>query len=189
MSKNRPLAQVVMVIWLTALACGAAQAASAKRSGEAEAPAAQQIDKFMDEGGPCHSERVQEAITLIYKENNVGAAAELALRCETLPSQQVNPAHKVMASRIRALIALRVRDMVSLKRAGETLVAQAARPEYVADGHFFIAFACVFGGDTKCARTHVDTAKTLFTQLKVAHALDQIKPLEQSLIELETSPF
>jgi hypothetical protein len=112
-------------------------------------------------------------------------AAQLAERCEARAVSMGRALDKTIALRIKALIALRVQDMGALKRVGETLVAMAPVPEYVADGHLFIAMACLFGGDPKCARAHVDHAKAMFLELHVADALSQIQPLETALSKLE----
>lgn len=161
-----------------------AQAATSREAG-AYQPASRQVHEFTTGEGPCDNSRVQEAVSLIFEQNDVEAAAELAARCEALAVSQARPFNRTIASRIKAMIAMRVRDMAALKLAGESLVAEAQVPEYVADGHMFIAFACVFGGDAKCARQHVDSAKTMFTQLNVADALMQLRPLEQTLLKLE----
>lgn len=164
--------------------CNTAHAATPREQG-AYQPASRQVQEFTTGTGACDNGRVQEAVTLIFNQDDVESAAELAARCEVLAVSQARPFSKTIAARIKALIAMRVRDMAALKLAGESLVAEAQVPEYVADGHLFIAFACVFGGDAKCARQHVDSAKTMFTQLNVADALMQLKPLEQTLLKLE----
>jgi hypothetical protein len=175
-----------LAVWLLVAAAGwgSAQAAAPRDVGDHQ-PASRQVREFTDGDGPCDKGRVQEAVSLIFEQDDVETAASLATRCELLALSQGRPFSKTIASRIKALIAMRVRDMAALKQAGESLVAEAQVPEYVADGHLFIAFACVFGGDAKCARQHVDSAKSMFTQLHVGDALMQLKPLEQTLLKLE----
>ncbi|MBI5926649.1 MAG: hypothetical protein HY836_13740 [Aquabacterium sp.] len=149
--------------------------------------ASRQVEAFAAGEIPCNNDGVKEAISLIYEQDDVATASAVALRCETLAATQARPFNRVIASRIKAMIAMRMRDMAALKHAGETLVSESPVPEYVADGHLFIAFACVFGGNPRCAREHIDTARTLFTQLRVNEALDQLQPLEQTLARLESS--
>ncbi|HEX5357411.1 MAG TPA: hypothetical protein VFW93_14450 [Aquabacterium sp.] len=159
--------------------------AAAPRTATPVHEASKQVEAFAAGAIPCDSDGVKEAVSLIYEQDDVASASAVALRCEALAATQARPFNRVIASRIKAMIAMRMRDMVALKRAGETLVTEAQVPEYVADGHLFIAFACVFGGNPRCAREHVDTAKTLFTQLHVDEALAQLQPLEQTLMRLE----
>lgn len=160
--------------------------AAAPRSSAPPPQASKQVEEFAAGAVPCDNDGVKEAVSMIYEQDDVVSASAVALRCETLAATQGRPFNRVIASRIRAMIAMRMRDMVALKRAGEALVNEAQVPEHVADGHMFIAFACVFGGNPRCAREHVDTARTLFTQLHVNEALAQLQPLEQTLIRLET---
>jgi hypothetical protein len=133
----------------------------------------------------CDSDRVKEAVSLVYEHDRLEQAMEIAQRCESAAQTQGRPFSRTIATRIQAVVAMRLRDMRALKRAGEALVMQAQAPEYVADGHMFIAFACVFGGDTRCARHHVEMARNLFTELKIADALVQLQPIEQTLARLE----
>ena len=147
--------------------------------------ASRQLEAFAAGEIPCDNNGVKQAVSLIYEQNDVTTASAVALRCESQAATQARPFNRVIASRIKAMIAMRMRDMAALKHAGETLVSESPVPEHVADGHLFIAFACVFGGNPRCAREHVDTAKTLFTQLHVDEALAQLQPLEQTLMRLE----
>jgi len=164
--------------------CHVARAATPRNS-DANQTATRHIHSFADGQGMCDSDSVKEAVSLVYQEDDLPAAANIAQRCDAMASALGRPFYKVIASRVHALIAMRVKDMPALKNAGESLVAEAQVPEYIADGHMFIAFACVFGGNPKCAREHVDQAKTMFTELKVTDALNQLQPLEQALIQLE----
>jgi len=150
-----------------------------------QSPAALQLQDFAAGNGPCDDASVKLAVALVYQHDDLGAAAQLAERCEARAVSMGRALDKTIALRIKALIALRVQDMGALKRVGETLVAMAPVPEYVADGHLFIAMACLFGGDPKCARAHVDHAKAMFLELHVADALSQIQPLETALSKLE----
>lgn len=159
--------------------------AAAPRTSAPTHEAGRQVEAFASGEVSCNNDGVKEAISLIYEQDDVAAASAIALRCEALALAQDRPFNRVIASRIKAMVAMRVRDMLALKRAGEALVNEAQVPEYVADGHMFIAFACVFGGNPRCAREHVDTAKILFTQLHVDEALAQLQPLEQTLMRLE----
>lgn len=167
-------------------AAGLTQALAASSKGPSnEPPASHQVKSFAAGETPCAADRVKEAAALIYEQDDLAAAAHLALRCELQADTEGRPIYRAIASRIKALIAMRTHDMAALKMAGEALVAQAPMPEYVADGHLFIAFACLFGGNPKCAREHVDQAKAMFTALNVAEALEQLRPLEQTLSKLE----
>lgn len=172
---------------LLAVACvGPALAAPLKEPGTGPVPtASRHVQAFAAGEGVCDGDRVKEAVALIYEQDDMSAAADIALRCELQANAEGRPFNRTIASRIKALIAMRTRDMAALKMAGEALVADAQEPEYVADGHLFIAFACLFGGNPKCAREHVDQAKAMFTELNVADALNQLRPLEQTLSKLE----
>lgn len=164
-----------------------AWAASAPRDAtDAAPPPSRQVQQAFALAETCDSGRVQEAVSLIYEQGDLDTPTLIAAHCEALAASQSRPLYLALAARIKALMAMRIKDMAALKRAGETLVTHAQVPEYVADGHMFIAFACLFGGgDTQCARTHVDLARSMFTDLKIAHALRQLQPLEQTLTRLE----
>lgn len=136
-------------------------------------------------GAQCESSSLDEAVTLLFQQNDVPAAAGIAKRCEALSIAQQRPFYKTIASRIKAMIAMKAKDMHALQLAGEALVAEAHFPEYVADGHMFIAFACVFSGNAGCARTHLEQAKAMFAQHEVLSALEQLRPVEQALNKLE----
>lgn len=181
---SSPILKGTLAVLLAAACVGPCLAASIKEQGPVPT-ASRHVQAFAAGEGTCDSDRVKEAVSLIYEQDNMGAAASIALRCELLASSEGRPFNRTIASRIKALIALRTHDMAALKMAGESLVAEAQVPEYVADGHLFIAFACLFGGNPKCARQHVDQAKAMFTELNVAAALDQLRPLEQTLSQLE----
>lgn len=170
---------------LVSLVCVCTVQAAAPRTSTPQHETGKQVEAFAAGAIPCDSDGVKEAVSLIYERDDVATASALASHCDSLALSQARPFNRVIASRIKAMIAMRMRDMAALKRAGETLVTEAEVPEYVADGHLFIAFACVFGGQPRCAREHVDTAKSLFTQLHVSEALAQLAPLEQTLIRLE----
>lgn len=159
--------------------------AAAPRTSAPMHEASKQVEAFATGEIPCDNDGVKQAVSLIYEQNDVATASAVAQRCEALAATQARPFNRVIASRIKAMIAMRMRDMAALKHAGETLVSESPVPEYVADGHLFIAFACVFGGNPRCAREHVNTARTLFTQLRVNEALAQLQPLEQTLMRLE----
>lgn len=175
----------IVALALLSLACVQAALAAAAKSNDGMPTATQHVQAFAAGEDRCDNERVQQAVSLIYEQDDMPTAAQLALRCELLARTQKHAFSRTVAARIQALIAMRTRDMAALRRAGESLVAEAPAPEYVADGHMFIAFACLFSGDPQCARTHVDQAKAMFTQLHVADALVQLQPLEQTLMQLE----
>jgi len=181
---SSPILKGTLVVLLAVAGAGHTQAASVKDPG-AVPTASRHVQEFAAGEGLCDGDRVKEAVSLIYEQDNMSAAANIALRCELLANTEGRPFNRTIASRIKALIAMRTRDMAALKMAGESLVAEAQVPEYVADGHLFIAFACLFGGNPKCAREHVDQAKAMFTELNVADALNQLRPLEQTLSKLE----
>lgn len=135
----------------------------------------------------CGDQDVQQAVWLIYEQDDLGSAANLAAHCEALATSQTRALDLTMATRIRALIAMRVRDLHALRAAGERLVSQAPETRYVIDGHLFAAFACLFHGDAPCARQHMEAAKALFGQQDVHTALLQIQPLEQGVAQLEAA--
>jgi hypothetical protein len=174
-----------LTIALGTVIAGHALAATVRSGGDTPPPNRQHLQGFTEGEGMCDSDSVKEAVALVYVQGDLPSAVQIAQRCDAMASTLGRPFYKVIASRVHALIAMRIKDMTALKMAGESLVAEAQVPEYIADGHMFIAFACVFGGNTKCAREHVDQARTMFTQLNVADALYQLQPLEQALAELE----
>lgn len=181
---SSPILKAALAVLLAVAGAGPTQAASVKDPGPVPT-ASRHVQEFAAGEGLCDGDRVKEAVSLIYEQDDMAAAANIALRCELLANTEGRPFNRTIASRIKALIAMRTRDMAALKMAGESLVAEAQVPEYVADGHLFIAFACLFGGNPKCAREHVDLAKAMFTALNVADALNQLRPLEQTLSKLE----
>lgn len=181
---SSPILKAALAVLLAVAGVSPTQAASAKDPGPVPT-ASRHVQEFAAGEGLCDGDRVKEAVSLIYEQDDMSAAANIALRCELLANTEGRPFNRTIASRIKALIAMRTRDMAALKMAGESLVADAQVPEYVADGHLFIAFACLFGGNPKCAREHVDQAKAMFTELNVAEALNQLRPLEQTLSKLE----
>lgn len=181
---SSPIVKGTLAVLLAVAGACQALAASVREPGLAPT-ASRHVQAFAAGEGTCDGDRVKEAVSLIYEQDDMGAAANIALRCELLANSEGRPFNRTIASRIKALIAMRTHDMAALKMAGEALVAEAQVPEYVADGHLFIAFACLFGGNPKCAREHVDQAKAMFTALNVADALNQLRPLEQTLSQLE----
>lgn len=181
---SSPILKATLVVLLAVAGVSHTLAASVKDPGPVPT-ASRHVQEFAAGEGLCDGDRVKEAVSLIYEQDDMSAAANIALRCELLANTEGRPFNRTIASRIKALIAMRTRDMAALKMAGESLVAEAQVPEYVADGHLFIAFACLFGGNPKCAREHVDQAKAMFTELNVADALSQLRPLEQTLSKLE----
>jgi hypothetical protein len=178
---------------LLALSSVATQAASSpsasqtspERDNPTGAPATQQVKAFATGQGPCDDASVKQALALVYQQDDLDGAARLAAHCLARGQTQGHALDKTIGLRIQALIAMRTQDLAALKFAGESLVSQAPVPEYVADGHLFIAMACVLGGQTQCARTHVDHARALFTQLQVSDALTQLQPLETAVLSLE----
>lgn len=136
----------------------------------------------------CDPASVGQAVTLIYQHDDARAAAAIAQRCDLLAITQGRGEHRSAASRIRALIAIKGKDMAALQSAGEALVADAHAPEAIADGHMFIAFACTFSGRADCGRAHLESAKALFARHEVAGALEQLMSVEQALLKLEQSP-
>lgn len=135
----------------------------------------------------CEPGAINEAVALIYQYDDSAGASALARRCEVLAVSRGRPDYRTLASRIQALVAIKAKDMPALQSAGESLVAQGQTPEYIADGHLFIAFACTFSGHAVCARTHLEQAKAMFTRHEVAGALEQLMSVEQALLKLEAS--
>jgi hypothetical protein len=140
-----------------------------------------------DNTARCEPTGISQAVSLIYQFDDIPGALAIARRCEMLAITQGRPDFKTGASRIKALAAIRVKDMEALRSAGEALVAEAPSPEFIADGHLFIAFACTFSGRAVCARTHLDQAKVMFVRHDVAGALEQLMSVEQALLKLEAS--
>jgi hypothetical protein len=134
---------------------------------------------------PCNADSVKQATVLLYRDSDLDGARQIARRCAQQGSAPGHAFEKVLALRIHALLAMRTRDLDGLRRAGEALVVEGRLPEYVADGHMLIAFACVFGGQTHCAREHVDLAHALYTQLHADDALAQLQPIEEMTGQLE----
>lgn len=147
----------------------------------------QHVDR--EEGASrCDMARINDAVELIYQQDDTPAAMAMARRCELYSVTLGRPEYKTLSSRIKALVAIKHRDMDALQTAGESLVKDAVSPEYVADGHLFIAFACTFSGRAGCARIHLEQAKAMFTRHGVAGALDQLMSVEQALLKLEAAP-
>lgn len=152
--------------------------------------AARQQQQLDHEQGPvrCEASSLNDAVALIYQVDDSPGALAIARRCELLAITQGHPDHKTVASRIKALVAIKGRDMLALQSAGQALVDDAQSPESIADGHLFIAFSCTFSGRALCARTHLDQAKAMFSRHEVAGALEQLMSVEQALLKLEASP-
>jgi hypothetical protein len=147
-----------------------------------------QIGAADEQVADCEMSRIDDIVTLIYKRNDEQAALALARRCEIFSVTQARPDFRTLAARIKALVAIKSKDMTGLKAAGEALVKESLSPEFVADGHLFIAFACTFSGRPACARPHLDQAKTLFVRHDVSGAMEQVNSVEQALLKLESSP-
>jgi hypothetical protein len=186
--------RVVNRVWSVALATtlllGSVGRAHAALGGNAPTPTLQNDGRaltVLPSARACGDQDVQQAVWLIYDRDDLGSATNLAAHCEALAHSQARALDLTMATRIRALIAMRVRDLAALRSAGEQLVSQAPESRYVVDGHLFAAFACLFTGNAPCARQHMDAAKALFSQQDVHTALLQIQPLEQGVAQLEAA--
>src|SRR5690606_8892138 len=140
-----------------------------------------------EQAAECEMSRIDEIVTLIYKRHDESAALALARRCELFSVTQARPDFRTLAARIKALVAIKSKDMPGLQAAGDLLVKEALTPEFVADGHLFIACSCTFSGRAACARTHLDQAKALFVPHEVAGALEQLQSVEQALLKLEST--
>jgi hypothetical protein len=149
--------------------------------------AARQQQQFDVAASRCEVSSVNEAVSLIYQYDDSPGALNIAQRCELQAITQGRADYKALASRIKALVAIKAKDMGALQSAGEALVASAQLPEFLADGHLFIAFACTFSGRAACARTHLEQAKLIFERHEVAGALEQLMSVEQALLKLEAS--
>lgn len=147
-----------------------------------------QIGEAETSPSDCEMTAIPQAVALIYQLHNESAALTLAQRCELYAVTQSRPHYRTLASRVKALVAIKLKDMMALQAAGEALVLDAQAPEFVADGHLFIAFACTFSGRALCARTHLDQAKLLFERHEVTGAMEQLMSVEQALLKLESSP-
>jgi hypothetical protein len=135
----------------------------------------------------CSGETLNEALNLIYNADNLPGAQLLARRCEAQAVTQGEVFYAQIGLRIKALIAMKSRDMAALKTAGEAMVSKATNPEHEGDGHMFQAFACLFTNQASCARSHVEQARTLFTRAQVNEALEQLNTMEQALAKLEAT--
>jgi hypothetical protein len=170
-----------LALWL-ALANSAQAASGAHASGPV---ARQQLQGLANGQAPCSAQHIAEAVKLIYVHGDLDGAARLVVQCDAEGRAQAQVIKRLIGLRIRALIAMSVKDLDTLHAVGQTLAAQQQVPEYAADGHMCVAFACLATGDTRCAREHMDSARRMFTQLKIETALDQLAPLEQALVSLE----
>ena len=194
------MSQTVKILGAICLTAGLGAASAAlgpgtpRKGGLADSSAfqsaARQQQHLDHEEGASHCEmaRINEAVALIYQFDDVPAALAMARRCEVFSVTMGRPDYRILASRIKALAAIKQRDMDALQVAGEAMVKESVSPEHVADGHLFIAFACTFSGRAACARTHLDRAKAMFVRHDVAGALDQLMSVEQALLKLEAGP-
>jgi hypothetical protein len=136
---------------------------------------------------PCSSATLNEALHLIYNAEDLTSASLMARRCEAQAVTQGEVYFAQIGLRIKALIAMKTRDMDALKLAGEAMVKKATNPEHEGDGHMFLAFACLFSNQASCARSHVELARVLFTRAQVSEALEQLHTMEQALAKLEAT--
>lgn len=144
------------------------------------------LGAFLRAERPCSSATLGEAVQLIYEQDAPEQAQALAQQCLREAHHQDHAVKRLIAVRIQALLAMRFRDLDTLHQAGQALIHQRVLPEYVPDGHMCLAFTCLAQGDTQCARQHLTEARAQFTALRIAHALDQLVPLEQALLHMES---
>ena len=175
---------------LALLAClGSAHAAWMPDGPDADAPSSSThrvLEAFVQVEPPCSGATLNAAVHLIYEQDAPAQALALAQQCVREAHSQGNAVKRLIAVRIQALLAMRFRDLDTLHQAGQALIQQRVLPEYVPDGHMCLAFTCLAQGDTQCARRHLTEARTQFTSLQIDHALDQLAPLEQALLHMES---
>lgn len=135
----------------------------------------------------CHSSSIRQAIELIFEAGAPDHAQTLAEQCAQEARAHGHADKRLISLRIQALVAMHHRDLTLLHEAGQALVQQRVRLEYVPDGHMCLAFACLATGDAPCARRHLSEARAQFTALRIPHALEQLVPLEQALLSMESS--
>ena len=175
---------------LALLAClGSAHAAWMPDEPDADAPPSSThrvLEAFVQVEPACSGATLSAAVHLIYEQDAPAQALALAQQCVREAHSQGNAVKRLIAVRIQALLAMRFRDLDTLRQAGQALIQQRVLPEYVPDGHMCLAFTCLAQGDTQCARRHLTEARTQFTSLQIGHALDQLAPLEQALLHMES---
>ena len=175
---------------LALLAClGSAHAAWMPDGPDADAPSSSThrvLEAFVQVEPACSGATLSAAVHLIYEQDAPAQALALAQQCVREAHSQGNAVKRLIAVRIQALLAMRFRDLDTLHQAGQALIQQRVLPEYVPDGHMCLAFTCLAQGDTQCARRHLTEARTQFTSLQIGHALDQLAPLEQALLHMES---
>ncbi len=135
----------------------------------------------------CSTDTLNHALHLIYNADDLAGASVLARRCEAQAITQSETYYAQIGLRIKALMAMKTRDMDALKVAGQAMVSKATTAEHEGDGHMFLAFACLFTNKASCARSHVDQARALFTRAQVSEALEQLHTMEQALARLEAT--
>lgn len=175
---------------LALLAClGSAHAAWMPDGPDADAPPSSThrvLEAFVQVEPACSGATLNAAVHLIYEQDAPAQALALAQQCAREAHSEGNAVKRLIAVRIQALLAMRFRDLDTLHQAGQALIQQRVLPEYVPDGHMCLAFTCLAQGDTQCARRHLTEARTQFTSLQIDHALDQLAPLEQALLHMES---
>lgn len=154
--------------------------------GALASPSPRMLETFVQTERPCSGATLAEAVRLIYEQDAPEQAHALAQQCVREAHSQGNAVKRLIAVRIQALLAMRFRDLDTLHQAGQALIHQRVLPEYVPDGHMCLAFTCLAQGDTQCARQHLTEARAQFTALQIDHALDQLAPLEQALLHMES---
>ena len=175
---------------LALLAClGSAHAAWMPDGPDADAPPSSThrvLEAFVQVEPACSGATLNAAVHLIYEQDAPAQALALAQQCVREAHSQGNAVKRLIAVRIQALLAMRFRDLDTLHQAGQAMIQQRVLPEYVPDGHMCLAFTCLAQVDTQCARRHLTEARTQFTSLQIDHALDQLAPLEQALLHMES---
>ena len=175
---------------LSLFAClGSAHAAWMPDGPDADTPRSSTnpvLETFVQADRPCSGAMLGEAVQFIYAQDAPEQALALAQQCAREAHSQGNAVKRLIAVRIQALLAMRFRDLDTLQQAGQALIHQRVLPEYVPDGHMCLAFTCLANGDARCARQHLTEARTQFTALQIDHALDQLAPLEQALLHMES---
>ena len=176
------------ICWLACLS--SAQAAWMPDDGDAsalrDAPPPAVLNAVMRDERPCSSATLASAVQLIHEQDEPEQAWALAEQCTREARLQGHAFKRLIAVRIQALLAMRFRDLDALHQAGQALIRQRVLPEYVPDGHMCLAFSCLAQGDTACARQHLTEARAQYTALQIPHALDQLVPLEQALLHMES---
>ena len=175
---------------LALLAClGSAHAAWMPDGPDADAPSSSThrvLEAFVQVEPACSGATLNAAVHLIYEQDAPAQALALAQQCVREAHSQGNAVKRLIAVRIQALLAMRFRDLDTLHQAGQALIQQRALPEHVPAGHLCLPFPSLPQADTQSARRPLPDPPPSPPSLQIDHALDQLAPLEQALLHMES---